>query len=384
MPIYCDHNATTPLRAEVLEAMLPFMRDDYGNASSVHALGSHARCAVEEARAQVAALIGARPAEVVFTSGGTESNNLAIAGATRAGGRDVIVTTPIEHSSVREPIAALQHEGRTVHLLPVGATGRVVTADLDGLLGANGPALVSVGWANNEIGTIQPIAAVAAACRRAGALLHVDAVQAAGKLPLQVHGVDLLSISAHKLGGPKGVGGLYVRRGLAIQPLHLGGGQERGRRPGTENVAGIVGMGVASQLAAAELTTFAQGCAAARDALWAGLQSIPGVRRNSAAADDCLPNTLHVSFAGLRGEALVAALDLAGVAVSGGAACAAGAGEPSPVLLALGYSADEARDGVRFSLGRTSTVEEMERVVAITVATVRRMRAAGGGRRTDG
>ena len=375
MPIYCDHNATTPLRAEVLEAMLPFLRDEYGNASSVHALGSRARCAVEQARAEVAALIGARPAEIVFTSGGTESNNLAIVGCAASRG-GVIVSTPIEHSSIRESIAALEREGRTVHWLRVGVAGRIDVADVERVLDAGGVVLVSIGSANNEIGTIQPIAAIGGVCRRHGAVLHVDAVQAAGKLPVDVDGVDLLSMSAHKIGGPKGVGALYVRGGLEIHPLLRGGGQERGRRAGTENVAGIVGMGVACRLAASELAAFARECAAARDALWAGLQSIVGVRRNSAAGGDCLPNTLHVSFERVRGEALVAALDLDAVAVSSGSACAAGAGEPSPVLLALGYGADEARDGVRFSLGRTNTVAEMERVIAITAAAVRRVRAA--------
>ena len=369
--IYCDHNATTPVRPEVLEAMLPFLREDYGNASSVHRLGSHARCAVEEARAHVAALIGARPAEIVCTSSGTESNNLAIRGL-QCG---VIVTTPIEHSSVREPVRLLEADGRPVYQVPVNALGQVTPADVAAQLTERGH-LVSVGWANNEIGTVQPIDALAAVCAARGARLHVDAVQAVGKIPVHVRGIDLVSISAHKIGGPKGVGALYVGGGCELRPLLVGGGQERGRRSGTENVAGIVGMGEACRLAAAEMHAVGEACLALREALWEGLcAAIPDVQRNSPSGADCLPNTLNVSFAGVRGEALVAALDLDGVAVSGGSACAAGAGEPSHVLLALGRTADAARDGVRFSLGGTNSLSEIERVIAVTTAAVLRIRS---------
>jgi len=351
--------------------MLPFLREDYGNASSVHRLGSHARCAVEDARAHVAALIGARPAEIVFTSGGTESNNLAIQGTTLG----AIVTTPIEHSSVQEPIRLMQAQGVTVRQVPVNGLGQVSPADVAEQLVEPGY-LVSVGWANNEIGTLQPVDAIAAACAAHGARLHVDAVQAAGKIPVHVRGIDLLSLSAHKIGGPKGVGALYVRGGCELRPLLVGGGQERGRRSGTENVAGIVGMGEACRLATAGIPAFGEACWALRDALWEGLcAAIPNVHRNSPSGADCLPNTLNVSFAGVRGEALVAALDLEGVAVSSGSACAAGAGEPSHVLRALGRSADAARDGVRFSLGREHSVAEIECVVAATAAAVLRIRS---------
>lgn len=374
--IYCDHNATTPIRPEVLDAMLPFLRDEYGNASSIHRLGSRARCAVEDARAHVAALIGARPAEIVFTSGGTESNNLAIQGVARASGCGAIVTTPIEHSSVREPIRLLQTEGYAVHEVPVNRVGQVTAADVAARL-SEPCALVGVGWANNEIGTVQAIDEIIAVCSGRGALLHVDAVQAVGKIPTHVRGVDLLSISAHKIGGPKGVGALFVRSGLALNPLIVGGGQERGRRAGTENVAGIVGMGEACRWAAGEIGAFGEACLALREALWQGLQAaISGVRRNSPTGSDCLPNTLNVSFAGVRGEALVAALDLEGVAVSSGSACAAGAGEPSHVLMALGHGGDAARDGVRFSVGRANAFSEIERVVGIAAAAVLRIRAA--------
>ena len=374
--IYCDHNATTPIRPEVLEAMLPFLRNEYGNASSVHRLGSRARCAVEEARAHVAALLGARPSEIVFTSGGTESNNLAIQGMARASGGGAIVTTPIEHASVREAVGRLQEEGTVVHEVPVNDLGQVTAAAVAARLSAP-CALVSVGWANNEIGTVQPIGDIAAFCGRCATPLHVDAVQAVGKIPIHVRGVDLLSISAHKLGGPKGVGALFVRSGIELRPLLVGGGQERGHRAGTENVAGIVGMGAACRLAAAEIGAYGEACLALREALWEGLRgAAPDVCRNSPVDAECLPNTLNVSFSGVRGEALVAALDLDGVAVSSGSACAAGAGEPSHVLMALGHTADAARDGVRFSLGRTSTMAEIEHVVSITAAAVRRIRGA--------
>lgn len=375
MLIYCDHNATTPLRSEVLAAMMPFLTGQYGNASSVHALGSRARCAVEEARAQVADLLGAAPASIVFTSGGTESNNLAIQGAARAVERRFLITTPIEHASVRESVSLLQREGYGVRLLPVDQAGRVRPAELATLLAEEPAGLVSIAWANNEIGTIQPIEEIVACCHAAGALLHVDAVQAAGKIPVHVGDVDLLSISAHKLGGPKGVGALYVRPKVALSPLLVGGGQERGRRAGTENVAGTVGLGVACGLAAAELAAYGEGCLALREMLWAELRaSITGVRRNSPEGGECLPNTLHLGFDGVRGEALVAALDLEGVAVSSGSACAAGAGEPSHVLLALGRDPDAARNGVRFSLGRNTTKDEVEEVARRTIHAVQRIR----------
>jgi len=383
MVVYCDHNASTPLRPEVLDAMLPYLREQYGNASSVHAWGARARDAVETARQGVAALLGAHPAEIVFTSGGTESNNLAILGAARAMPRRTVVTTPIEHSSVRAVVRGLVEDGYDVREVPIDDVGRVnvaaLAAALDGAVG-----LVSIGWANNEIGTIQPIDEIAAICRSREVPLHVDAVQAAGKLPVHVRGIDVLSLSAHKLGGPKGVGALFVRRDLPWRPLFAGGGQERGRRPGTENVAGIVGMGDACRLAAAELGGFGEACVALRDALWAALQQrIPRIRRNSPAGEGCLPNTLNVSIDGVRGEALVAALDLAGVAVSGGSACAAGAGEPSHVLLALGRTAEAARDGVRFSLGRTNTRDEIDHVVRGAAAAVERSRRARREERRD-
>ena len=374
--IYCDHNASTRVRGEVLDAMLRVMRDGYGNASSVHAAGSRARCAVEDARAHVAALVAAHPMEIVFTGGGTEANNLAVLGSAAVSPQRTILSTPIEHASVRAPIAHLVNGGWTLREIAVDQDGLLTTQSLQSLLDDD-VAFVSIGWANNEIGTVQPIAELARACR--GIRFHSDAVQAIGKIPVRVDGLDLLSMSAHKIGGPQGVGALYVRRGIDLQPLQLGGGQERGRRAGTENVAAIVGMGEAGRLALLELAAFAEACVALRDGLWARLQQTKGVRRNGAGNEWTLPNTLNVSFAGVRGEALVAALDLAGIAVSSGSACAAGAGEPSHVLQALGRSGDEARDGVRFSFGASNSQADVEAIAAATMAAVERIRGSRQG-----
>ncbi|MCK6556993.1 cysteine desulfurase [Candidatus Binatia bacterium] len=377
--IYCDHNATSPLRPEVRDAMAACLNGDYGNPSSVHRWGARARLAVEEARARVAELVGAVPAEIVFTSGGTESIALAIHGVLARHPGGAAVTATVEHAAVLAPLARWARQGRRVTVVPVGSDGRVAVDEVAAACGP-GTALVSIGWANNEVGTVQPIAAIAEAVRAAGAVLHVDAVQAAGKIPVTAAAADLVSMSAHKLGGPPGVGALVVRGGIAIEPLLLGGGQERERRAGTENVPGIVGFGVACRLAAREIGAFGEFCVALRDRLWAGLAAaIPGVRRNGPLQGAGLPNTLNVSFDGVRGEALVAALDLEGIAVSSGSACAAGAGEPSHVLIAMGRSAESARDGVRFSFGRGNSLGDVDRLVAATAAAVARMRAAAGG-----
>lgn len=379
MRIYLDHNATTPLRQEVLEAMLPFLREKHGNPSSVHAWGAHARNAVEEARLATARALDARPSEIVFTSGGTESNNLAIFGAAEALGVPAVFVAAIEHSSVLQAAAAVQRRGCRLKYIPVDPAGRV---DLDVLDTAGVPpgSLVSVGWANNEVGTVQPIDRIVEICSRRKAYLHVDAVQAFGKIPIRTAGVDLLSLSAHKIGGPQGVGALFVRDGVAIEAQHVGGAQERGRRAGTENVAGIVGMGRACELAIAELSWFGEACVALRDRLWRGLTgAIAGVHRHGCAGG--LPNTLNVRFDGVRGETLVAALDLSGVGVSSGSACAAGAGEPSHVLRAMGLDEESARDGVRFSLGRTTTAEQVDTAIRLTAQAVARIRDPGSGRR---
>ncbi len=368
--IYLDHNATTPLRPAVRAAMAPFLADAFGNASSAHRLGGSARVAVEEARAALARVIGARPREIVFTSGGTESNNLALFGAIADPTAAHVIVAPIEHSSVLEPVRELERRGADVTWLPVDREGLVDPADVAAAL-RPATALVSVGWANNEIGAIQPIRAIADACHARGVPLHVDAVQAFGKIPITADGIDLCAVSAHKIGGPKGVGALVVRDGVRLRPLVFGGGQERGRRAGTENVAGIVGFGAA----VGSIADWRETGTALREQLWAGLAAVGDVRRNGA-CDACLPNTLNVSFAAVRGEALVAALDLEGVAVSVGSACAAGSGEPSHVLRAIGLTEDEARDGVRFSLGVETTEAEIAAAVEIVAAVIGRMRAA--------
>ncbi len=370
--IYLDYNATAPLRPEAREAMLPWLGAEFGNPSSVHRLGSHARVAVERARAEVAELVGARPAEVVFTSGGTESNNLAVLGAAIVGD-GAVATAAIEHSSVLAAASVLRERGRPLRLLPVDEEGRVEPAPLADLL-RQAPALVSVAWANNEIGTIQPMAEISRLCRAAGGLLHVDAVQACGKIPVDASQADLLSLSAHKIGGPQGVGALVVRRGVRVAPLVHGGGQERGLRSGTENVAGIVGFGAACRSARESLAAY-QRLSELRERLWQGLTAMsPAIVRNSPSRT-CLPNTLNVCFPGVRGEALVAALDLEDIAVSTGSACAAGAAEPSHVLLAIGCDEERARDGVRFSLGWKTTPAEIESALAVCGAVLARMQA---------
>jgi cysteine desulfurase len=370
--IYLDHNATTPLRREVLEAMLPYL-DGGANPSSAHAGGRAARAAVEQARRSIAAAVGARSSEVVFTGGGTEANNMAVFGAVPEPAGAHLVISPIEHASVLAPVRELERRGARVTWLPVDRDGRVRAHDVAAALEAH-TRLVSVGWANNEIGTVQPIAEIGALCRARGARLHVDAVQALGKVPVDVGAADLCSFSAHKLGGPMGVGALVVRNDIALRPLCFGGEQERGRRPGTESVAGVVGF------AAALATQPALGVEVARlrDRLWSGVALLDGVRCHSLAID-CLPNTLSVGFADVRGESLVAALDLEGVAVSVGSACAAGSGEPSHVLRAIGCDDEEARGGVRFSLGPATTTADIDAALAAVRRVVERMRVLGRG-----
>ena len=377
--IYLDYNATTPLRSEVLEAMLPYLQLHFGNPSSVHWAGRQAKHGVEEAREQIAAFLHCRPAEVLFTSGGTESNNLALAGvlnATRHKGRHVI-TTAIEHSSILEPLDALIKEGATVTILPVSNEGRVSADDLVATLQPE-TVLVSISLANHEIGTIQPIAALSRIVRERGICFHVDAVQAAGKLPLDVNslGVDLLSLSGHKIYGPKGVGALYVRRGTALDPILRGGPQEREKRAGTENVAAAVGFGVAATLAAQELEAHAAHCCSLTSTLYEGIvQNVPGTLLNSP-TQHRLSNTLNIGFSDATGEGLMMGLDLAGIAVSTGSACAAGSLEPSHVLLALGRNTEEAKSALRFSVGKETTGQEIDRVLEVLPQVVERVRRA--------
>ena len=378
MPIYLDYNSTTPVDRAVLEAMLPYFADNFGNASSIHSAGQRGRAAVDAARDSVAALIGAKPAEIVFTSGGTEADNLALFGSVAASNqtRKHIITTAIEHHAVLNAAQALEKQGVEVTFVPVGASGIVDPEDIRRALRPES-ILISVMHANNEIGTIQPIEEIGRIAAEADVYFHSDAVQSAGKLPLDVNrlGVDFLSLSAHKIYGPKGVGALYVRAGTPLEPQFYGGHHERDQRPGTENVPGIVGLGKAAELANENLTGDVLQLAILRDRLERALVgSLPSVRINGDAKWR-IPNTTNLAFAGASGESLVIALDLQGVACSTGAACSSGAVEPSHVLLAIGLSPDDARSSLRFSLGRTTTSDEIESAIEIIPAAVERLRA---------
>ncbi len=379
MPIYLDHAATTPLRREALDAMLPFLTEQFGNPSSVHGFGRSARDGLDEAHEKVARAIGAQPREIVFTSGGTESNNLALKGAAWAGKArgHRIITTAVEHHAVGHTVRYLGKFGFEIVELPVDRYGRV---DPDAVEAAITPKtiLVSVMLANNEVGTIQPIAEIAARVRRhRGILLHTDAVQAAPYLAIDVAelDVDLLTLAAHKFGGPKGVGALYVRGGTNILAQQQGGAQERYRRAGTENVAGAVGMAVALELAAGERDVTAARLTRQRDALARVLLALPDVQL-SGHPTDRLPGLLSIVAPGLDGNALTMALDLAGVATSTGSACVSGSAEVSHVLTAMGYSEEEARGSQRFSLGRTTTDEEVAAAAAIATRVITAQRDA--------
>jgi len=373
--IYLDHNATTPLDPHVLEAMVSVLREGFGNASSLHWFGQRARAAVDEARGEVAALTGGTPAEVVFTGSGTEADNLALRGvaaATREPRRKLLYSA-VEHHAVVHTARALAEEGFPVEAVRVTAGGVVDLDDLRAKLDER-TALVAVMHANNETGLVQPITEVVRLAHEQGAMVHSDAVQAAGKLPLDVRalGVDLLALSAHKIYGPQGVGALYVRRGTRMKPLLRGGAQERNRRAGTENVAGIVGLGRAAALAARDLATEAPRLAALRDRLESRLLAVPGARRNGEGPR--VPNTVNVSFERTEAESLLLALDLQGLAVSTGAACAAGVMEPSHVLRAMGLSPERVQGSVRFSLGRSTTEEQVDRAAEMVAAAVARQR----------
>ncbi|MDA8317655.1 MAG: cysteine desulfurase family protein [Actinomycetota bacterium] len=358
--IYLDHNATTPVAPEVADAMEPYLRAEFGNPSSDHALGRRARQAVEEARAHVAALVGAAFEEIVFTSGGTESNNLAIRGvATRAPAkRRRIVTSTVEHPATTAPLALLEASGWTITRLAVTDSGTLDVGAADADLGED-VALVSMMLAQNETGALFSVAEVAAAAREHGALVHSDAAQAVGKVPVSVEdlGVDLLSIAGHKCYGPKGIGALYVRRDTPLSPLVLGAGQEHGVRPGTENVPGIVGLGAAARLAHHRLSTDAPRIAGLRDELWEALSAtVPGILRYTPEGA-CLPNTLLVSFPGVLGADVLAQAPQ--IAASTGSACHAGEHMPNATLLAMGIEPQEALGAVRLTLGRDSTAAEV-------------------------
>ena len=390
--VYLDYNATTPVEPLVLDAMLPYFSADFANASSIHTPGQRARAAVETAREQVAALIGAKPQEIVFTSGGTESDNHAIFGVVAANVGQAflpvspvsdsfatnaphIVTTAIEHEAVLNACQAAEKQGVSVTYLPVDHQGQIDPDSVRRAIRAE-TVLITVMHANNELGSVQPLEEIGRIAKEHKIYFHADAVQSAGKIPIDVNAlcVDLLSLSGHKLYAPKGVGALYVRSGTRLRQLLYGGHHQRGFRPGTENVAGIVGLGKAAELAQKSLVSDAQQVSSLRDRLERGLlDRVPQVRVNGSSAPRT-PNTTNLMFSGIDGEALVIALDLKGLACSIGAACSSGAVEPSHVLTAIGLSQEEAKSSLRFSLGRHTTQSEIDFALGIIPAAVAHLR----------
>jgi cysteine desulfurase len=369
---YFDHNATTPVSPEVLEAVLPCLDQAYGNASSIHHFGQVAKQRLEQARRQVSALVNCDPRDIVFTGGGTESDNMAVLGAARGGH---VITSTIEHTAVLSPCARLERTGAAVTRVRAASNGAV---DPDDVRRAVRPdtTLISIMHANNELGTVQPIAEIAKIALEAGVLLHADGVQAVGKAPVDVQalGVDLYTVSAHKIYAPKGAGALFVRKGVRLNPILFGGHHERGRRPGTENVAGAVGLGAAAEWLlrhqAAEWTRLA----GLRDRLESGILACVGDVAVNGAGAPRTPNTSNIRFDFIEGEALVIALDLRGFAVSSGAACSSGAVEPSHVLLAIGLPAEAARSSIRFSLGRSNTPEQVDALIEAVTESVAHLR----------
>lgn len=382
--IYLDHAATTPVRREVLEAMLPYFSEHWGNPSSIYAAGRRARQALDESRETIARAIGAKAREIVFTSGGTESDNLAVKGiawAASARGRH-IVTSSIEHHAVLHACQVLERSGFEVTYLPVDRWGRVDPDELAAAIGER-TILVSIMAASNEVGTVQPIAEIGAICRQRRVALHTDAVQAAGTMPLDVNelGVDLLSLGAHKLYGPKGIGALFVRQGTQMLPQMQGGAQERQRRAGTENVPLAVGFARAVELASGDRAAENARQAALRDRLIAVLTSIGGVELTGHPSQR-LSNSASVVIDGVEGGDLVAALDVAGIAASTGSACTSGSLEPSHVLLALGIAPQLAHGSLRLTVGRGTTADEVERTIVAVREAVTRLRSMVGPRPT--
>jgi cysteine desulfurase len=381
-PIYLDHNATTPLAPEVLEAMLPYLGEDFGNPSSIHQFGRRAKGALIDAREAVASCLSASPNEIVFTASGTEADNLAILGVVAAAEEEArprrhLVGTTIEHHAVLNVLKHLEKSGHPVTYLPVDRSGRVAPGSLREALRPD-TLLVSVMSANNETGVIQPVGELAEASRRAGALFHTDAVQAFGKIEVDVDkwGVDLLSLSAHKLYGPKGVGALYVRKGTDFKPVFRGGGQERSRRPGTENVAGVVGLAEAARRSASLLTGERARLLRIREELEVTVsKEIPGSRVNGEGMERT-PNTVNFRFDEVDGEDLLRRLDREGFAVSTGAACSAGAVAPSHVLLAMGLAPSEVQGSIRVSFGRTTRAEEVRAFAAALKGAVQEARVS--------
>jgi cysteine desulfurase len=376
--IYLDHNATTPVDPAVADRMAAVLREDFGNPSSLHHFGQQAKALVDAARTSVASLVGGDPSEVVFTSGGTEGDNLAIRGVVEAlerTGRRHVVASAIEHEAVLNTVRALAKRGVETTLVPVSQSGVVAVEDLQHAL-RDDTAIVSIMQANNEIGTIQPIAELARAAHARGAIFHTDAVQSAGKIPIDARAleVDLLSVSAHKFYGPKGAGALWIRRGVRLAPTMTGGKQERGRRAGTENLAGIVGMGVAADIARSKLGSEAARLEVLRDRLEDGIlrevtgTAVNGVRRSRVA------NTTNISFDRVEAESLLIALDLEGIAVSTGSACSSGTLEPSHVLKAMGFAPHRTQNSIRFSLGTSTTAADIDRVVAVLPELIEKLR----------
>jgi cysteine desulfurase len=385
--VYLDNNATTPVAPEVFEAMKPYLVEDYGNASSIHWFGQRAKNAVEKARQQVAKLLNARPGEVIFTSGGTEADNAAIFGIVQAArvANPHIITTRIEHHAVLNTAQALEKQGVDVTYVGVGNGGVVDPADVRRAIRPE-TVLISIMHANNEIGTIQPLEEIGAIAREHDIYFHTDAVQSMGKIPVDTEklGVDLLSLSAHKLNGPKGAGAMYIRRGTTLRPLLYGGHHERDRRPGTENVPGIVGLGMAAELAWAHLEEYGQRVAALRDRLERNvLELVPQVSVNGD-RERRLPNTSNLSFECVEGEGFVIAMDLKGFACSTGAACSSGSVEPSHVLSAIDCTPERARSSIRFSLGRYTTEGDIDATLAAVPAVVERLRAVSPRYKTVG
>ena len=380
--IYLDHAATTPVRPEVLEAMTPFFGARFGNPSSVHRWGRDARTALDEARSRIAACLKAQPDEIVFTSGGTEGDNLAIIGpwrTRRAQGRNAVVTSPTEHKAVLEVVHQVAREGGEERLFPIDADGLIVPESIEALVDER-VAVCSVMWINNEIGVVQDVPGIGARARSVGALMHTDAVQAFGKLAIDMTSlpIDLLSLSGHKIGAPKGIGALYIRRGTPFEPLFHGGSQDRGRRPGTENVAFAVALAVAAELQLAERERECARLATMRDALQrAILARVPDAVVHGVTATRA-PHILNLSVPGTDSESLLMALDLAGIAASGGSACQSGSVSPSHVLSAMGVSRTLAGAAVRLSVGMLSTDDDIARVCEVFPALVEKARRLAG------
>ncbi|NIS69172.1 MAG: cysteine desulfurase NifS [Proteobacteria bacterium] len=377
-PIYLDHSATTPIRPEVLEAMFPYFSDIFGNASSIHTFGQKAKKALEDSREKAASILGALPEEIVFTSGGTEANNLAIKGklgASRDKGTHII-TSSVEHAATLNTCRYVEREGVQVTYLPVDNFGKVDPGDVEKAI-TDRTALISIIHANNEVGTIEPIEEIGEIARDRGVSLHTDAVQSVGKIPVNVDDLklDFLSLSGHKIHGPKGIGILYVRKGVPFEPLFQGGHHEWNRRPGTQNIPAIVGLAKAMELAEEEMEEVSARERSLGDAFWKAIQTqIEGVHLNGH-RQDRVPHILNVSFDSVDAESVILNLDLKGIAVSTGSACTSGSLEESHVLQAMGLPNTRARGAVRFSLGRETTEEELDNTTAVLVETINRLRS---------